>query len=182
MFCWYAREQWGIQFSLVTCGDCLEVCFVRLVVGSNYVWCLVKVVIFVGFEKAGAKRCGGCSKVISWGWRCKSKKGTVFIGKTGSHYVILLYYETLLQVLLGIYCKRFYQIHLFTILLLLYVFEVGKAKSTTQIILMILTLNGLFQKKIQAFYFTLGKSREIKLHTQKLCIYNCVVPFINFKA
>ena len=117
-------------------------------VGSNYVWCLVKVVIFVGFEKAGAKRCGGCSKVISWGWRCKSKKGTVFIGKTGSHYVILLYYETLLQVLLGIYCKRFYQIHLFTILLLLYVFEVGKAKSTTQIILMILTLNGLFQKKI----------------------------------
>ena len=34
--------------------DCLEVCFVGLVVGGNYVWCLVVVVIFVGFE--GAKR------------------------------------------------------------------------------------------------------------------------------
>ena len=117
-------------------------------VGRNYVWCLDIVAIFVGFGKAGAKRCGGCLKVISWGWGCKSKKGTVFIGKAGSHYVILLYCETLLQVLLGIYCKTFYHLHLFTILLLLYVFEVGKAKSTTQIILMMLTLNGLFQKKI----------------------------------
>ena len=74
-------------------------------------------------------------------------KGALFIGKTGSHYVILLYCETLLQVLLGIYCKRFYWIPLFTILLLFYVFEVGKAKSATQSVLMILTLNGLFQKK-----------------------------------
>ena len=75
------------------------------------------------------------------------KRGTLFIGKAGSHYVILLYCETLLQVLLGIYCKRFYWIPLFTILLLFYVFEVGKAKSATQSVLMILTLNGLFQKK-----------------------------------
>ena len=36
--------------------DCLEVCFVGLVVGGNYVWCLVVVVIFMGFE--GAKRWG----------------------------------------------------------------------------------------------------------------------------
>ena len=34
--------------------DCLEVCFVGLVVGGNYVWCLVVVVIFMGFE--GVKR------------------------------------------------------------------------------------------------------------------------------
>ena len=34
--------------------DCLEVCFVRLVVGGNCVWCLVIVVIFMGF--GGAKR------------------------------------------------------------------------------------------------------------------------------
>ena len=34
--------------------DCFEVCFVGLVVGGNYVWCLVIVVIFMGFE--GAKR------------------------------------------------------------------------------------------------------------------------------
>ena len=30
--------------------DCLEVCFVGLLVGENYVWCLVLVVIFIGFE------------------------------------------------------------------------------------------------------------------------------------
>ena len=100
------------------------------------------VVIFMGFRRTGAKRCGGWLKVINWGWRCK---GALFIGKAGSHYVILLYCETLLQVLLGIYCKRFYWIPLFTILLLFYVFQVSKAKSATQSVLMILTLNGLFQ-------------------------------------
>ena len=61
-----------------------------------------------------------------------TKGETLFIGKAGSHYVILLYCETLLQVLRGIYCKRFYWIPLFTILLLFYVFEVSKAKSATQ--------------------------------------------------
>ena len=40
------------------------------------------------------------------------------------------------QVLLGIYCKRFIGYPLFTILLLFYVFEVGKAKSATQNVLM----------------------------------------------
>ena len=34
--------------------DCLEVCFVGLVVGENYVWCLVLVVVFMRFE--GGKR------------------------------------------------------------------------------------------------------------------------------
>ena len=52
--------------------------------------------------------------------------------KRWAHYVILLYCETLLQVLLGIYCKKFYWIPFFTILMLFYVFEVGKAKSATQ--------------------------------------------------
>ena len=82
------------------------------------------------------------------------KRGPLFIGKAGSHYVILLYCETLLQVLLGIWCKRFYWIPLFTTLLLFYVFEVGKAKRATHSVLMILTLNGLFQKNFQVFYFT----------------------------
>ena len=72
--------------------------------------------------------------------------GELCIGKAGSHYVILLYCETSLEVLLGIYCKRFYWIPRFTILLLFYVFEVGKAKTATQSVLMILTLNGLFQE------------------------------------
>ena len=95
------------------------------------------VLIFMRFGQAGAKMCGGCLKVINWGWRCKSQKGALFIGKAGSHCVILLYCETLLQVLLGIYCKIFYWIPLFTILLLFCVFEVGKAKSATQSVLIL---------------------------------------------
>ena len=55
MFCWYAREKWGSEFSLVAYEDCLEVCLMGLVVGRN---CLVIVVIFMGFGQAGAKRCG----------------------------------------------------------------------------------------------------------------------------
>ena len=76
------------------------------------------------------------------------KRGALFMGKVGSHYLVLVYCETLLQVLLGIYCKRFYRISLFTMLMLFYLFEVGKAKSATQSVLMI-TLNGLFQKKFR---------------------------------
>ena len=60
---------------MVTCEDCLVVCFVGLVVEWICVWCLVIVVIFMGLGQAGAKRCGGCLKVISWRWRCKSQKG-----------------------------------------------------------------------------------------------------------
>ena len=71
------------------------------------------------------------------------KRWTLFVEKVGSH-VILLYWETLLQVILSIYCKIFYQIPLFTILLLFSVFD--KAKKPTQSVLLILTLNGLFQK------------------------------------
>ena len=86
------------------------------------------------------------------------KRGALFIGKAGSRYVILLYCETLLQVLLGIYCKRFYWIPL-----LFYMFEVGKAKSAIQSVLMILTLNGLFQKNFQVFYFTPENSISLTL-------------------
>ena len=35
------------------------------------------------------------------------KREVLFIGKAGSHFLILLYCETLLQALSGIYCKRF---------------------------------------------------------------------------
>ena len=86
-----------------------------------------------------------------------TKGETLFIGKAGYHYVILLYCETLLQVLVGIYCKRFYLIPLFTMLLLFYMFEVGKAKSATQSVLMILL----------RFYFTFGNSRQNKASPQK---------------
>ena len=54
--------------------DWLEVCFVGLVVGGNYVWWLVVVVIFIGFE--GAKGSGGESfKVIIWGVKASHKGG-----------------------------------------------------------------------------------------------------------
>ena len=53
---------------------CLEVCFVGLALGGNYVCYLVIVVIFVGFE--GAKELGGESfKVIIWGGNASHKKG-----------------------------------------------------------------------------------------------------------
>ena len=74
--------------------------------------------------------------VINCGLRCK---GALFIGKIGPHYVILLSYRVYTV-------KTFNWIPLFTILLLLYVFEVGKAKRATLSVLMISTLNGLFQK------------------------------------
>ena len=88
IFCWYAREKWVSYFSLVSCEDCLEVCFVGLLVRRICVWCVVIVVIFKGFRQAGAKRSGGCLKVIYWRWRCKLQKGGSFhIGNAGSHYV-----------------------------------------------------------------------------------------------
>ena len=93
------------------------------------------------------------------------------IGKAGSQYVILLYCETLLQVLLGIYCKKYYWIPLFTILLLFYLFEVDKSKNATQSVLMILTQNGLFQKNFQVFYFTPENSISLTLHPFPLCLF-----------
>ena len=91
-----------------------------------------------------------------WGMLKSHQLGVAMqvIGKAGSHFVILLYCETLLQVWLGIYCKWFWWIHLFTILLMFYMFEVGKAKSATQSVIMILPLNGLFQRSFRVFYFT----------------------------
>ena len=95
----------------MACEDCLELCFVGLVVETICVWYLVIVAVFMGFGQAGAKRCGGCliHQLSSIGGGDASRKReALFIGKTGSHYAILLYCETLLQVLPGIYCKKFY--------------------------------------------------------------------------
>ena len=55
------------------------------------------------------------------GWQCKPQGGTIFMGKRGSHYVILLYWNFIVS-LTG-YCKLFYRIlPLFLILLLFYLF------------------------------------------------------------
>ena len=62
-----------------TCEEYLVVCLVGSAVRRNYARCLVIVVIFMRFEQAGAKWCGGCLKVISWmGWQCKSQKRDSF--------------------------------------------------------------------------------------------------------
>ena len=54
--------------------DYLEVCIVGLVVGGNYAWCLVIVVIFMGFK--GAKESGEKSfKVIISGGNASHKEG-----------------------------------------------------------------------------------------------------------
>ena len=137
--------KWGSYFSLMACEDCLEVCFVELVVGRICIRCLVIAVIFMGFGQAGVKRWGGCLKVINWGWRCKSQRE----GRFSECNTAVLWNFIALSFI------GFYWIPLFTILLLFYVFEVGKAESTTQSVLMILTLNGLFQKNCLLYHWKL---------------------------
>ena len=84
----------------MACEDCLEVCFMGLVVERICVWCFDLVVIFMGFEQPGAKRCGGCLKSSIGGGDAIHKRGALFIGKISSHFLILLCCKTLLQVLL----------------------------------------------------------------------------------
>ena len=119
------------------------------------VWCLVIVAIFMVWGMLKSHQLGVEMQV--------TKGGALFIGKAGSYCVILLYCETLLQVLRGIYCKRLYWIPPFTILPLFYVLEIGKAKSATPSVLMILTLNGLFQKNFQTLGFYSTPENAISL-------------------
>ena len=76
-----------------------------------------------------SKKVWGMLKSHQLGVVVQVTKGELFIGKAGSHYLILIYCRTFFQFLLRIYWKRFYMIPPFTMLLLFYVFEVGKAKS-----------------------------------------------------
>ena len=134
----------------------------------------------MGFGQAGAKRCGGCLKVINWGWRCKSQKGGSFHREGRFSLCNTAVLWNFIASLTG-YCKRFKWIPLCNILLLFYVLEVGKAKCETQSVLMILTLNGLFQKIFYVFHFTLGNPRQNKASALETP-HNCVTPFGNFKT
>ena len=61
--------------------DCLEVCFVVLVVRENYVCCFLIFVIFMGF---GGAEVGDVVKSLFGGWQCKPQKGgTILMGKEG---------------------------------------------------------------------------------------------------
>ena len=149
MLCGYPTEKWGSYFSLVACEDCLEVCFVGLVVERICVWCLVIVAIFMGFGQAGAKRCGGCLKVINWGWRCKSQKGGSFHREGRFSLCNTAVLWNFIASLTGYILQKILSdtsLHYITALLF-YVFQIYKAKNATQSVLMILTLNGLFKKK-----------------------------------
>ena len=79
--------------------DCLELCIVGHVLGGNYVWCLVIVVMLMRFGQAGAKRCGGLFKVMNWDRKPQEVDSFYKIKEvlTMSYCCI----ETLLQVLLG---------------------------------------------------------------------------------
>ena len=70
-------RNWGVSSAWCMWGLPWGVCFVRLVLGRNYVWCLAIIVIFMRFGHTGAKRCEGCLKVINCGW-WKSQKGDSF--------------------------------------------------------------------------------------------------------
>ena len=63
------------------------VCFVGLEVGGNYVWCLGKFVIFMGF--GGAKRCGDALKSLFG--VVNKPQGSSYYGEVSSHYLTLLY-------------------------------------------------------------------------------------------
>ena len=55
--------------------DCLEVCFVRLVVGENYIWYFIIVFIFMGFGQAGAKHVGDALNSSNGGSNATQKGG-----------------------------------------------------------------------------------------------------------
>ena len=67
--------------------ECLGVCFVGPEVGGNYVWCLGKFVIFMGF--GGAKRCGNALESLFG--VINKPQGSSYYGEGGSHSLALLY-------------------------------------------------------------------------------------------
>ena len=95
----------GERFSSAWGGaseDYLKVCFVGLVVGGNYIWCLVIVVIFVG--SAGAKRWGGGggrdSLKSSFGVAMQATRTDSFYGEGG--------FSLCNTAVLKFYCKSYW--------------------------------------------------------------------------
>ena len=68
MFCWYAREKWGSLFSLVAYEDCLEVCFVGLLVERFCVWRLVIVAILMVWGMFKSHQLGLATQVTKGGF------------------------------------------------------------------------------------------------------------------
>ena len=83
--------------------------------------------------------------------------------------MIRLYCETLLQILLGIYCRRFYTCFYYTTVVLRvsgWQNQKCNSKCPNE------TLNGLFQKNCQAFYFTPENSLSLTLTSSSVCFFH----------
>ena len=77
----------------------------------------------MGFGRAEAKRCDGWQSKTQGGAGGWGGKGFLWGRVGGSHYVIVLCWNFIFKIVsLTVYCKRFYKIPLFTILLLFYLF------------------------------------------------------------
>ena len=157
----------------------LKVCFIGLVVGRNYVWCLVIFVIFMEFGQAWAKRCEGCLKVINWGCQSKSQKGGLSHREDRFLLCNAAALSNFTANLTGYILKRFYLIPLLTTLLLFYVFEFGKAKNSK--CPNNATTERAILKIFVSFLLTLGNSRQNRASPLETP-YNCVTPSRNFRA
>ena len=118
------------------------------------------------------------SIVISWGWQCKSQKAGSFHRQDRFSLCNTAALWNFIASLSGYILQKIYWIPLFTILLLFYVFKVGKAKSATQSVLMILAMNELFQKSFNVFYFTPKKYISLILHPFPLCLFFSIIVFL----
>ena len=108
------------------------------------------------------------------------KRGTFYKKKASSHYVILLYCKTLLQVLLGIYCKRFYQIpfHYITVVFCVWGWQGQKNNSKCPIDI---NTEWAIPEKLLGFLLYPWKFQAKQDFTLDFP-HNCVTPCRNFKS
>ena len=109
---WVINDQTNLR---AASEDCLEACFVWLVVRGNYVWCLI---IFVIFMRFGGVEVGDALKSSfglgnPWG-NFNGKEGVGF-----SLYVILLCWNFVTG-----YCEKIHRIPPFLIFLLFHLFYI----------------------------------------------------------
>ena len=103
--------------------------------------------------------------------------GALFIEKAGYQCVILFYCEVFLEVLLGIYCKRFCWIlsfHYTTVALRVWGWQRQKCYSKCPN----KTMNGIFQKNFQTFYFTPENSLSLNLPLSPCLFVFFIIVFL----
>ena len=120
--------------------------------GGNCVWCLVKIVIFMGL--GGANRWRDILKLLFGGSRHKG--GDQFFWGC-CHYVILLFWNFIVS--LTRYCKSPYRIPLFTILLLF------------NLLCIYWEIKNLVASKLVTLVYPVAKFDKTNLH-RALTLYN----------